>query len=276
MRQKLRLAKNALKAAFTKKLLGPNIYALIVRSENGLFAVDPEDNGVGRKLQNSGMYGLDEIERMKPYIKPDGKVLIVGAHIGTLAIPISKLCKRVVAIEANPNTYRLLTVNIALNAASNCQAVNIAASDKEEDIEFLLSRVNSGGSKRAPKIKDFKYYYDNPESITIKAFNLDDYFAEEEFDIVFMDIEGSEYFALRGMQRILSKCRLLVVEFLPHHLKNVAGVTVAQFLSVIGPHFSTMTVPSKQLKLPASEFLGCLTTMYDLEQEDEGILFESM
>jgi hypothetical protein len=36
-----------------------------------------------------------------------------------------------------------------------------------------------------------------------------------------------------------------------------------------------MTIPSKQLNLPASEFLSCLATMYDLEQEDEGILFES-
>jgi FkbM family methyltransferase len=233
MRQKLRLAKNALKAAFTKKMLGPNAYALIVRSENGLFAVDLEDNGVGRKLQNSGRYGLDEIERMKPYIKPDSKILIVGAHIGTLAIPISKLYNRVTAIEANPSTYKLLTVNIALNAALNCQAVNIAASDKEEDIEFLLSRLNSGGGKRAPKIKDFKYYYDDPEAITIKAFSLDGYFSEEEFDIVFMDIEGSEYFALRRMQRILSKCKFFVVEFLPHHLKNVAGVTLRSFCPLL-------------------------------------------
>ncbi|MGH7427267.1 MAG: hypothetical protein ACREJ4_02740, partial [Candidatus Methylomirabilaceae bacterium] len=62
-----------------------------------------------------------------------------------------------------------------------------------------------------------------------------------------MDIEGSEYFALQGMQKILAHARVLVVEFLPHHLKNVSGVTVEQFLSVIPPHFRTLTIPSKGL-----------------------------
>ncbi len=272
----LKIAIQILIATFTKKILGSHVFALIVKSDNGLFAVDPEDFGVGGKLRMWGKHGLDEIERLKPHITPDSRVLIIGAHIGTLAIPISKLCKKVVAIEANPTTYDLLTINIALNSASNCQAINIAASDKEENIKFLLSRVNSGGSKRTPKIKKFMYYYDNPETISIKAVGLDKYLKEKDFDIVVMDIEGSEYFALQGMQEILSRCKLLVVEFLPHHLKNVGGVTVEQFLSVIEPYFSMVTIPSKRLKLPASDFLSHLTEMYNLEQEDEGIIFEKV
>jgi FkbM family methyltransferase len=274
MRRKLALAVQALIAAFTRKILGVHVYALIAKTDNGLFAVDPEDFGVGRKLRTRGKYCLDEIERLKPHITPESRVLIVGAHIGALAIPISKLCKNVVAIEANPNTYDLLTTNIALNSASNCRAINIAASDKEENIEFLLSRANTGGSKRVPKIKQYRYYYDKPETISIKAVSLDGYLKEKDFDIVVMDIEGSEYFALQGMQGILSKCKLLVVEFLPHHLKNVSGVTVEQFLSAIEPYFSALTIPSKRLKLSAPEFLSHLTEMYNLDQDDEGIIFE--
>ena len=91
-----------------------------------------------------------------------------------------------------------------------------------------------------------------------------------------MDIEGSEYFALQGMQEILSKCKLLVIEFLPHHLKNVSGVTVEQFLSGIEPHFSRVTIPSKRLKLGASEFVSHLSEMYNLGQEDKGIIFEKV
>jgi hypothetical protein len=120
------------------------------------------------------------------------------------------------------------------------------------------------------------YYYDNPKKISIRAVSLDRYLKEKNFDIIVMDIEGSEYFALQGMQEILSQCKLLAVEFLPHHLKNVSGVTVAQFLSVIEPYFSVMTIPSKQLKLSTSEFLSHLTKMYNLEQGDEGIIFEKV
>ncbi len=276
MKLKLTLVIQALKAAFTKKILGVHVYALIAKSDNGLFAVDPEDFGVGRNLRILGTYGREEIERLKPHITPKSRVLIIGAHIGTLAIPISKLCKDVVAIEANPGTYELLKLNIKLNSIVNCQTINIAASDRNENIEFLLSRANSGGSKRVPKIKEFMYYYDNPEAISVRAVSLDNYLTEKDFDIVVIDIEGSEYFALKGMQNILSKCKLLVVEFLPHHLKNVSGVTVEQFLSVIEPNFSVMTIPSKQLKLTASQFLGQLTEMYNLQQGDDGIMFEKV
>ena len=89
-----------------------------------------------------------------------------------------------------------------------------------------------------------------------------------------MDIEGSEYFALKGMQDILSKSKLLVVEFLPCHLDNVSSVTVEQFLSVIEPHFSKLKIPSKQLKLDAPEFVNQLSEIYNRGQGDTGIIFE--
>jgi FkbM family methyltransferase len=267
---------NELVSICMQQIIGSNVVGLIVKSENGLFAVKAEDFGVGKILRTQGKYGLDEVEQLKPYIKSDTRVLIVGAHIGTLSVPIAKLCKDVVAIEANPDTYNLLKINLSLNSVTNCQAINIGASDREENIEFLLSTANSGGSKRVPKIHEFMYYYDNPKTISVKAVSLDNHLDNLVFDIVFMDIEGSEYFALRGMQKILSQCKLLSVEFLPHHLKNVAGVTVEQFLSVIQPHFLTMTIPSKGIKVSSADFLTHLNKMYDLGEGDDGILFEKI
>jgi len=275
MRLELALKIQALKGTLSKKILGRHVCAVIAQSDNGLFAVDPEDYGVGGELRTTGRYGSEELRRLTPHIHSDSKVLVVGAHVGTLAIPISKLCKKVVAVEANPATFKLLTMNIALNSASNCQAINIAASDKEESIDFLLSRANSGGSKRVPKIR-WLYYYDNPKTISINAARLDEYLEEKEFDIVVMDIEGSEYFALCGMQEILSKCKVLAVEFLPHHLRNVSGISVEQFLSIIEPHFSRMTIPSRRLKVGAPEFVDQLTAMFNLEQGDDGIIFEKI
>ena len=64
------------------------------------------------------------------------------------------------------------------------------------------------------------------------------------------------------------------MEFLPHHLKNVSGVTVEQFVSVIAPKFSRMTIPSKGLSVERSEFVRCLQEMYDRDEGDEGIIFE--
>jgi FkbM family methyltransferase len=274
VKQQLKLMTRAWRAAVTKLLVGRGVRALVVRSEIGLFAVDPEDYGVGRKLRKNGSYGRAELEGVLPYLTADSRVLVVGAHIGTLAIPLSRVCREVVAIEANPATFDLLTMNIALNRASNCHAIHLAASDKEEELPFVLNRVNSGGSKRLPKTDKFMYHYDHPETISVKAASLDRSLPDRNFRVVVMDIEGSEYFALQGMQDILSRCQVLMVEFLPHHLRYVSGVTVARFLSAIEPHFSRLTIPSRHLTVPAGEFAAPLTQMFHRDEGDSGLIFE--
>lgn len=259
-----------------KEKLGANTFGLIVRSENGFFAVDPEDNGVGKQLRLHGSYGLLEIEQLKPFIRPESRVLIVGAHIGALAIPLAKLCKELVGIEANPKTFEFLSKNVLLNSSTNCQLHNIAASDKKEQINFLLSRVNSGGSKRSPLIKDFMYYYDKPEEISVTAHSLDQFLADKDFDVILMDIEGSEYFALRGMKEILSNAKVLVVEFLPHHLRNVAGCSVAEFVGTIAPFFNHLFIPSKGTHHDAGGILPALQSMFDRGEGDDGIVFTTV
>ena len=273
MKQRLRILINYLTGLLTKKLNGQYIYALIVKTDNGLFAVDPEDSVVGRQLRINGSYGTGELDILRKFCTPDSKVLIVGAHIGSLAIPISRLCKEVVAIEANPYTYSLLQKNISLNEVSNCQALNIAASNKNETIQFLLNRSNSGGSKRVPLNKEYMYYYDNPKEISVEAYNLDEYLKRDDFDMTIIDIEGSEYFALQGMQKILSNTELLMIEFLPHHLRNVSGASVEQFISLITPHFSSLTIPTKNLTVDSQHFYSHLMDMYNNNQEDEGLIF---
>jgi len=100
------------KSIKARKKLGKDVKAIIVTTKNGIFAVDPGDLEVGDKLRNQGSYGLDEIERVSELITEDSNILIVGAHIGSLAIPISKKCANLVAIEANPQNYELLKINI--------------------------------------------------------------------------------------------------------------------------------------------------------------------
>ena len=104
---RLNLGFKKVKSKRLRKKLGKNIKAIITTSQNGIFAVDPEDLEVGQKLRAGG-FGLEEIARLKKYIDHDSNVLIVGTHIGSLAIPLSKHCKEITAIEANPKTYELL------------------------------------------------------------------------------------------------------------------------------------------------------------------------
>ena len=78
------------------------------------------------------------------------------------------------------------------------------------------------------------------------------------------------------MQRILSKSKLLEVEFVPHHLKNVSSVSVETFLSLIKPHFNKLTIPSLNITAEPEEFSNHLEKMFQMNQVDEGIIFEKV
>ena len=271
---RINLGLKKIKSKRLRRKLGKNVRAIITQSENGLFAVDPEDLEVGQKLLTGG-FAIDEINRLKTYVNSNSNVLIVGTHIGSVAIPISNYCKSVTAIEANPKTFELLIMNLHLNNNENIKPHNIFANDKHEKIDFLLNTVNSGGSKRKPKNSNFLYEYDRPQTIQLDSVPLDEYLEGENFDLILIDIEGSEYFAMKGMKELLSNCNTLVVEFLPHHLRNVAGISVEEFISVIPTHFKKIHLPSKNQTHDFSKTNEILKSMYDLNQGEDGIIFTS-
>lgn len=256
----------------SRKLLGSYGKAIITQSTSGIFASDPEDYGVGWVLRRDGVFGAEQLRMISPLLSKDSNALVVGAHIGTLAIPLAKMCKSVVAVEANPKSFSLLQMNIKLNDILNCEVFNIAANDKDEDICFMMSKSNSGGSKRKPLVDQYIYNYDHPDEVTIRGATLDKFFLRRDFDLVLMDIEGSEYFALQGMQDILRHVSTVVIEFIPHHLRNISGVSVDSFLTALS-EFTTMTVPRLKKIVGKAEFSELLSYMYDNEIEEGGIIF---
>lgn len=244
----------------------------IVDTSQGRFHLDPADQFVSRSLLQ-GSYALDEIDRARTFLTAASKVLVVGAHVGAIAIPLSKSCAEMVAIEPNPDVYGSLEINVRLNGCTNMTIFNVAANDRREPLTFVVNTHNSGGSKRMPKVRAQAYFYDNPQIIQVAGVPLDDLLEGHQFDLLFMDIEGSEYFAFLGMQRILSVAETLIVEFLPHHLTCVAGVTVEQFLRPLAAHFDSLTVPSTGLHCGRDAFLTTLNAMFAHGWGDAGIVF---
>ena len=91
-----------------------------------------------------------------------------------------------------------------------------------------------------------------PDTVTVPMKRLDDAFPGQSFDLIIMDIEGSEALALAGMPDLLSRCNGLVVEIVDHHLNRIARVTNEQFLSLITPYFDeAIILPDGHRKLGA-------------------------
>jgi len=225
---------------------GPRAAGLLVASQDGPLVVDAEDSSVGAILLEQGSYADHEYELARSLIRPEGNALIVGAHIGAHVVRLAKHCRELIAIEANPRTFSLLEANVRLQNSTNVRLLNLAAGEKAGKIEFLQNRDNTGGSKRKPVHDQFYYSYDNPEIIEVDCARLDDILPEDKnYDLIFMDIEGSEFFALQGMQSILGRTNALSLEFLTHHLRDVAAVSADQLSELIMPHFAWMFIPGR-------------------------------
>jgi FkbM family methyltransferase len=260
-------------ASHVSPFIRDKIRGVVVRTDQGYFCLDPDEQFVSRALLSAGAYGVGEVERARQFVTPDSCVLVVGAHIGTLAVPLSRSCRELVAIEANPRTFELLELNVLMNRCTNVRLHNVAANDRDAPIEFVMSTHNSGGSKRMPLHRDETYFYDNPQVVQVRGVRLDDLLGGSGFDVILMDIEGSEYFAFLGMQRLLAGAGTLIVEFLPHHLSRVAGITVEQFLQPLAGHFRSLLVPSTQEAVGAEGFRFVLEGMFDENQGDAGVIF---
>lgn len=244
----------------------------VVETKQGVFCVDVDDQFVSKSLIERGEYGQDEIQRVGNFLRPSSRVLLVGTHIGSLLVPLSKRVEALVGIEANPNTFKRLRLNVLMNRCDNVRIFNYAAADAAGELEFVMNKANSGASKRMPIVKNDIYFYDNPDITRVPSVRLDDLLPHERFDLVFMDIEGSEIFAMRGMPRILASAKVVFCEFYPFMVREVGGATVEDFLKPLAD-FHTLVIPSLRRVAHREEFQSALQDMFDKNQCDNGIIF---
>lgn len=221
-----------------RRVIGPYATAVLSQTENGCLLVPTGDMFVGRKLCFHGGYDRDDLAVLLNECDAESTVLVVGAHVGSLVVPLARKARAVAAVEANPRTFDLLRMNVGLNGLGNVSLHHVAAGDRAEDVEILAGHVNTGGSKiKTGDWNRWMYTHDGPETRAVRMERLDEVFPDAQFDLIVLDIEGSEARALGGMQRILSGCRVLMIEVVEHHLRNIARVTDEEFVSLLAPHF---------------------------------------
>lgn len=241
MSKKLKYFFRTLKSKKRKKIFGPNAKGIIYDSKNGYMALPISDITIGKNLGFKGHWNFNEIQKLLQQTTQDDVIYFIGTHVGTLLVPIAKKVKTVVGFEANEDTFWFIKANLCLNKISNATIFNKAVGDGAKKVTFYKNTVNTGGSKIKPIKDSILYNYDNPKQVEVDMVALDPFIAEQSLTPpsgIIMDIEGAEYFALKGMQATLAKVRFLYVEFVPHHLQNVSNTSVEKFIKTMTPHFS--------------------------------------
>ena len=271
----IRNAKKLQERKWRLKSFGKHAVALYVEAKHGNFIVNPADAGVAKSLLQTGSYGDHEIELAKGFINKDSVCVVLGGHIGSIAVPFSKLSNSVHVFEANPETFKYLSNNVLLNACSNIKLYNFAVSDEVGEISFIMQEANSGSSRRKPIHAFEPVSYETGREIKVKTLVLDDVFQDLAPDLIFMDIEGSEYFALRGAQKLLKRTKALIMEFNSEFFKRVSNRSSLEVCNLFYPHFDRLVNPEKMISVDGvDEVKAEIFRMLENKEIYENILFE--
>jgi len=145
--------------------------------------------------------------------------LNVGSHVGCVSLPLANYFETVTCIEPFPPTYNLLTSNINLNNLSNVIAHNYAlGASNEEEIFFLniadKRLTNNSGGMHCLTQDDI---HNNRKSASLiskeyksKMYRLD---AADigHFDIMLIDVEGTEYELFEGGIEKIKKFKPIII-----------------------------------------------------------------
>ena len=94
------------------------------------------------------LYDRNEIAFLRHVLQPNDTFLDVGANVGFYSLIASRLVGdhgRVLAIEADPENFRKLSVNRQLNGAANITALHRGVSDRNETLQLGLNNSGNRG-----------------------------------------------------------------------------------------------------------------------------------
>jgi FkbM family methyltransferase len=143
---------------------------------------------------------------LKRCVRKGGTIVDVGANIGLFTLESSFVvgkAGRVVSIEAAPSHVEALKHNIELNFIKNVSVIETAVGDKTGHATLTRPRGGNLGTFTVGAV-------DGNETYVVPVRPMDQLLGEMDvssLDLIKIDIEGSEFCALRGAKQILREHR---------------------------------------------------------------------
>jgi FkbM family methyltransferase len=166
-----------------------------------------KDDLITRQIIDFGAHTRPELAFLLSIIDPRDRVFDIGAHIGTFAIPIAHKVGsegQVLAIEGSPSIFDLLVENIRNNSLTNVITAQ----------QSLIAPVDSAFKPTfVPKNSAATYFVPGEGPRSIPQYTIDE-LARKTFhpDVIKIDIEGLEAWALGGSSIVAQRKPILYVE----------------------------------------------------------------
>ena len=162
-------------------------------------------------------------------VKEGSIVFDVGAWIGYHTLLAARKAEKVVAIEPDLINCQRISKNLDLNGFSNVTILNMAVGNGSSSGVLLeapispMNRIVEKGTGNAVRIEPLDKIIDELEI--------------HKIDLIIMDIQGYEYFAIQGLQNSLSRSIVnnLICEIHPRELKE-NGITDNDVINILSEY----------------------------------------
>jgi FkbM family methyltransferase len=197
----------------------------------------------------------------------DGDVALdIGANIGWYSVLLSRLSSpgaHIYAFEPDVETFVLLQRNLQGNGVTNVTAINCALG-AEPGVGQLRRYKHSNNGRHS-----LLGGTDGRDMLAVRIDTLAAFWQEHELasrPLRFMkvDVEGFEYFVLRGAGELLARCACLILEYSPEGLQ-CAGLDPSVLTGLLRATGLSLQVFTANGLMPISlDALGQLHSQHDL------------
>lgn len=201
--------------------------------------LDPVSN-FGLRLLKEKHYEPEITDRILNKLQEGDVFVDLGANEGYYSILASKKVGRngmVYCIEPQERLWGVILKNINKNNCYNIDILPYAVSEKREEVSITLSPTINSGSSTIVNEKRRKFW----KRQRLNCTTLDELFYLNDFLVIKLmkvDIEGYEFFALKGAVKLLEKKMIknIVIEFHPLQLSELqqSAQQIYDFLNKYG------------------------------------------
>jgi len=185
-----------------------------------------EDGKICRDLRRAGEWEPEVADAIELYANKDWTFVDLGAHVGFFTLMASRLFKNVIAAEPQPKAWTTLIHNLTLNEVTNVEVHNAAVWDTNEGAEMYLVEPNTGMSWITRKSKE--------GAMAVPTMTLPEILGERRPEFWKIDIEGSEYTALKECPEVLENAHVIVTEYCTSQLERTSNATGRMYYDVLG------------------------------------------
>ncbi len=198
------------------------------------FKCDLRDT-ISREVCFTGQYEPQETALVQSTLRPGMTFVDVGANWGYFTLLAANLVGRngrVLSLEPDPRHFKSLSANVARSELNQVTALQIAAADEAGTLSLAGYDEHGGNFGVSRIVADSN---DQKQLFRVAANSLDQLLEEHSVasvDLMKMDIEGGEAFAIKGLAKSLVSHRVkrLLLELHPAQIAE-HGSSVAEIVN---------------------------------------------